>query len=101
MGHMRFAFKQTHMLTHMLTHTALVLGLMGLTPNGGATETFTATTGADASGKGQKPKQAKPAKATKPPTDKGSAESKTERDKRLQRECRGRPNAGACEGHAS
>lgn len=76
MGHMRFAFKQTHMLTHMLTHTALVLGLMGLTPNGGATETFTATTGADASGKGQKPKQAKPAKATKPPTDKGSAERK-------------------------
>lgn len=97
MGHMRFAFK----LTHMLTHTALVLGLMGLAPNVGAAETFTATTGADANGKGQKPKQAKPTKAPKPPNDKGSAESKAERDKRLQRECRGRPNAGACEGHAS
>ncbi len=94
MRHMRFAFK----LTQLLTSTALVLGLMGLARPSGAVESFTATTGAKPAGKGQKPK---PAKAPKPPTDKGSAESQAERDKRLQRECRGRPNAGACEGHAS
>ncbi len=30
----------------------------------------------------------------------GSAESRAERDRRLTRECRGRPNAGLCEGYA-
>ena len=35
----------------------------------------------------------------KPPVDKGPAETRAERDKRLQRECRGKPNAGACEGY--
>jgi len=39
------------------------------------------------------------AKARKPPADKGPAESRAERDKRLQRECKGKPNAGACEGY--
>ena len=39
------------------------------------------------------------ARARKPPADKGPAESRAERDKRLQRECRGKPNAGACEGY--
>ena len=33
--------------------------------------------------------------------DKGSAESTAERDRRLTRECKGRPNAGACLGYAS
>lgn len=33
--------------------------------------------------------------------DKGSGETATERDRRLQRECKGRPNAGACLGYAS
>jgi len=52
--------------------------------------------------------QTKPAKAkkksTKTPTvkyDKGSAETTAERDHRLYRECKGRPNAGACLGYAS
>lgn len=45
--------------------------------------------------------KARKAKAPKPPTDKGPAETRSERDKRLLRECRGRPNAGACEGYAS
>jgi hypothetical protein len=31
----------------------------------------------------------------------GSQESEATRAKRLKRECRGRPNAGACLGHAS
>jgi hypothetical protein len=39
------------------------------------------------------------AKSRKPPVDKGPAETRAERDKRLQRECRGKPNAGACEGY--
>lgn len=38
-------------------------------------------------------------RARKPPVDKGPAETRAERDKRLQRECRGKPNAGACEGY--
>jgi hypothetical protein len=50
----------------------------------------------------------KPAKAKKKSTktntvkyEKGSAESTSERDRRLYRECKGRPNAGACMGYAS
>jgi len=52
--------------------------------------------------------QAKPAKAKKKPTktntvkyEKGSAETTAERDRRLFRECKGRPNGGACLGYAS
>ena len=43
--------------------------------------------------------KAKKAKAPKPPVDKGYGENRVERDKRLQRECRGKPNSGACEGY--
>ena len=39
-------------------------------------------------------------KAPKPPVQSGPGESRAERDKRLLRECRGKPNAGACEGYA-
>ncbi len=41
------------------------------------------------------------AKRSKPPTNTGYGETRAERDKRLQRECRGKPNAGACEGYSS
>jgi hypothetical protein len=87
-----------NILIHSLARTVLTLSLLGAAPGSWAVETFTATTGADKPAKGQKPKAAK---APKPPSDKGSAEGKAERDKRLLRECRGRPNAGACEGYAS
>ena len=40
-------------------------------------------------------------RARKPPVDKGPAETRAERDRRLQRECRGKPNSGACEGYGS
>jgi hypothetical protein len=50
----------------------------------------------------------KPAKIKKKSTktnkvkyEKGSGESTAERDRRLYRECKGRPNAGACLGYAS
>jgi hypothetical protein len=40
-------------------------------------------------------------KAPKQAIDKGPAETRAERDKRLARECKGRPNAGACEGYGN
>jgi hypothetical protein len=39
-------------------------------------------------------------KARKPKPDKGYGETVAERERRLLRECKGRPNAGACEGYA-
>ena len=63
-----------------------------------AADNFTAVTATDKPTKTQKPKQAK---APKAPGNTGSGESKAERDKRLLRECRGKANAGACEGYAS
>ncbi len=79
-----------------LVSVVLVLGWLAAVPASWATDNFTAVTATD-----KLAKKPKPAKAPKPPSDKGSAESKAERDKRLLRECRGRPNAGACEGYAS
>jgi hypothetical protein len=40
-------------------------------------------------------------KTPKQAIDKGPAETRAERDKRLARECKGRPNAGACEGYGN
>jgi hypothetical protein len=65
------------------------------TTTGHAQAQFTATQGAEKVGKGKK------AKAPKPPKDKSMGENTAQRDKRLLRECRGRPNAGACEGYAN
>lgn len=51
---------------------------------------------------GEKPAQVTTAKAKKPGKVKlvnGSGESTAERDRRLLRECKGRPNAGACAGY--
>lgn len=39
-------------------------------------------------------------KIAKPRFDQGSGETVSERERRLYRECQGRPNAGACEGYA-
>lgn len=89
---------EPNILIHTLARTVLTLCLFGAAPSSWAVETFTATAGADKPAKGKKPKAAK---GPKPPSDKGSAEGRAERDKRLLRECRGRPNAGACEGYAS
>jgi hypothetical protein len=89
------AMKTRH-LALTLASVVLGLGWLAAAPASWATDNFTAVTASDKPAK--KPKQAK---APKPPTEKGSAESKSDRDKRLIRECRGRPNAGACEGYAS
>lgn len=78
----------------------LILGLGLLTAHsaGCAADNFTAVTAGDKPVKAKKPKQAK---APKQPVSPGTGESKSERDKRLLRECRGKANAGACEGYAS
>ncbi|MDP2066860.1 MAG: hypothetical protein Q8K38_12925 [Burkholderiaceae bacterium] len=46
-----------------------------------------------------KPNPPKKKKSSKPKIYKGSGETSAERDRRLYRECKGRPNAGACEGY--
>lgn len=43
--------------------------------------------------------KARKVKAPKPPVQSSPGETRSERDKRLLRECRGKPNAGACEGY--
>jgi hypothetical protein len=51
----------------------------------------------------KKPKKEKKAKGTKAggvSFHEGSAETRAERERRLMRECKGRPNAGLCEGFA-
>jgi len=45
------------------------------------------------------PKKGKGRSKAKPAPPSGSEESRSERDRRLLRECAGRPNAGACEGY--
>lgn len=59
--------------------------------------------GTEASSTAKKPKKEKKAKAAKPGTvtfHEGSGETRAERERRLMRECKGRPNAGLCEGFA-
>jgi hypothetical protein len=40
------------------------------------------------------------ARSARPAKDSGSGETTAQRDRRLTRECKGRPNAGACLGYA-
>lgn len=59
-------------------------------------------TSAASDGQATKPKKAKKAKAKKGggvSFYEGSGETRAERDKRLSRECKGRPNSGLCEGY--
>jgi len=49
-----------------------------------------------------KPAKTKPSRAATPKViPSGSEETSRERERRLLRECKGRPNAGACSGYAS
>jgi hypothetical protein len=81
-----------------LAGLACGLCLAAIAPASRAADNFVATTGAEQGAKGKKPKSAKPPKS---PVDQGTGEKKAERDKRLLRECKGKANAGACEGYAS
>jgi hypothetical protein len=63
----------------------------------------TALTSASASAKeatAKKPKKAKSQRVSGVTFYEGSAETRIERERRLTRECRGRPNSGLCEGFA-
>ena len=83
-------------MTKHLILAGLIAWMVGNTSHAATTrDNFTATTTSSA------PKKTQKARAPKPPHDKGSGENKAERDKRLLRECRGKPNAGACEGYAN
>jgi len=88
----------TRHLSTTFTHLALGLGLLAAPPANWAADNFTAMTAADNPAKAKKPKQTQ---SPKQPVSPNSGESKGERDKRLLRECRGKANAGACEGYAS
>jgi hypothetical protein len=57
------------------------------------------TAEAQAAGTHHSSTKAKKKRTTPPKFDTGSGETRSERDQRLSRECRGRPNAGACEGY--
>lgn len=82
-----------HRIQGLIKAWAIAFGLCMAGPGGAASNASPTETGAPA------PKTRK-AKAPKPPADKGYGENRAERDKRLLRECRGKPNAGACEGYA-
>jgi hypothetical protein len=84
----------------MRTLASVGLGIcwLAIAPASQAADNFTAVTAPDKPVKAKKTKQAK---APKAPGNTSSGESKAERDKRLLRECRGKANAGACEGYAS
>ena len=73
-------------------------GFLAAAPASWGSDNFTAVTAGD---KPIKAKKSKQAKAPKQPVSPNTGESKGERDKRLLRECRGKANAGACEGYAS
>ena len=91
------AMNTRHWMT-ALGSAGLGLCLMAIAPASHAVDNFTAVTASDKPAKTKKPKQSK---APKPPVSPNTSESKAERDKRLLRECRGKANAGACEGFAS
>jgi hypothetical protein len=92
--HIREIDMQNHPIQGLLTALAIACGLCSA---GAACAADVATT-TEAS---TPAKKAKKPKAPKPPTDKGYGENRAERDKRLLRECRGKPNTGACEGYAN
>jgi len=85
-------------ISSTLTNMGLGFCLLAMPPASAMADNFTAVSAADKTAKSTKAKQAK---APKPPVNPSTGESKAERDKRLLRECRGKANAGACEGFAS
>ncbi len=56
-------------------------------------------TASKAEGKVKKPKKSRAKKGGGVTFHEGSAESRSERDRRLMRECKGRSNSGVCEGY--
>lgn len=77
----------------LLTSACLVFSLSLLASTSGMSQTRSGTEAPQ--------RHVKAPKRPATPPHSGPAESRAERDQRLRRECRGKPNAGACEGYAS
>jgi ABC-type transporter MlaC component len=77
---------------------ALLIGCLAHAAQDGAQATTAETASKLSQATSSKTKKSK---APKTKFDKGSGETRAERDKRLARECKGKPNAGACEGFGS
>jgi hypothetical protein len=73
----------------------LGVGLAGMSAEAEA-KTKKKMSGTSSAAKAKKSRSAK----SKASFSQGSTEPTADRDRRLTRECRGRPNAGACEGYA-
>ncbi len=71
----------------------------GFMPSAWPAPTLSAKEGAKGTNKAKKPKKSKAKKGGGVTFNEGGAESRGERDRRLLRECKGRPNSGACEGY--
>jgi hypothetical protein len=88
-----------------VVHTMLASALLVLAGSVGAAGLPTVATFSGAayapsiSAKAKKAKSAKRSKGGRVSFHDGSAESRTERDRRLMRECKGRSNSGVCEGY--
>lgn len=83
-------FRTSHKATGILMMAAMALCLLGAPPVAEAKKKNGANTSQSRHGSAKTPKTLRSP----------SEETTAERDRRLTRECRGRPNAGACLGYA-
>lgn len=96
----------THAITRGTSHArlkalALALALATGLNLGAAAPAIAADKGAPTTAPPATAASATQKKAVKVKVDQGSAETPAQRNARLKRECKGRPNAGACLGFAS
>ncbi len=94
----------THAITRGTSHArvkALALALAAGLNLGAAAPAIAADKGAPTTAPPATAASATQKKAVKVKVDQGSAETPAQRNARLKRECKGRPNAGACLGFAS
>jgi hypothetical protein len=98
-----FTMKHTPRLTLAALIATAAISLLGTSAQASPGLPILSASQSSASSKPKKPKALKQAKANKGTSVvfyDGSGETRAERDRRLTRECRGRPNAGLCEGYA-
>ena len=85
------------LLAAMQVHTSAQTGAQTVTSRPTGTAAATAAPAAAS----QPRHKVKAPRLPQTPSPQGLGESRAEREQRLRRECRGKPNAGACEGYAS
>ena len=71
----------------------------GFMPSAWPAPTLSANEGTSSNNQAKKPNKSKAKKGGGVRFYEGSAETRRERERRLLRECKGRPNSGACEGY--